>query len=262
MFKKKMLEEMSWTAIDGFRKKQGTILIPTGSTEQEGPHLPLAVDSIVAQEVARRVAEGIKDVVVGPLFNVTYSDWHMGFPGTLTLSLPTLIQVMKEICESLTQHGFKKIFFVNSHAGNDPAIGAVGNEMALKSQARVGMISLWNLASEIAKDLPGFKENKFLHAGEVMTSVVMAIRPDLVDMNKAKKEYLKPKIDSFTQVLSSKVAFKGRLASVYHGSNEVTQSGVMGDPTGSTKEKGEMILEHMVTYINELVEEFKKMPVS
>ena len=106
------------------------------------------------------------------------------------------------------------------------------------------------------------KEDKFLHAGEIMTSVVMAMRPDLVNMNKAKKEYVKPKIDSFTQVLSSKVKFKERVVSVYHRSNEVTQSGVMGDPFPATKEKGEIIINHMVNYIREFVEEFKKIPVS
>jgi len=261
MFKKKMLDEMSWTEVEELRKNVDTVLVPTGSVEVEGPHLPLAVDSIVALEVARRVAEGVEDVVVAPIVNVTYSDWHMGFPGTLTLSLTTLMQVLREICGSLTEHGFKKIFFVNSHVGNDPAIWAIGNEMARKSQARVGMISLWPLSTEVAQDIPELKENKFLHAGEIMTSVVMAIRPDLVDMKKAKKEYLKPRIDSFTQVLSSKVKFKGRVVPVYHRSNEVTQSGVMGDPSAATKEKGGIILNHMVSYITEFVQEFKKMPV-
>jgi creatinine amidohydrolase len=113
----------------------------------------------------------------------------------------------------------------------------------------------------VAQDIPELKENKFLHAGEIMTSVVMAIRPDLVDMKKAKKEYLKPRIDSFTQVLSSRVKFKGRVVPVYHRSDEVTQSGVMGDPSAATKEKGEIILNHMVSYITEFVQEFKKMPV-
>jgi len=262
VFKKKMLEEMSWTELDELRKQVDTVLIPTGSVEMEGPHLPLAVDSIVAQEVARRVAEEVEDVVVGPLVNVTYSDWHMGFPGTLTLSIPTLTRVLREICESLIEHGFKRIFFVNSHIGNDSPIWAVGNDMARKSLARVGMISLWPLSNDVAKDVPELKEKKFLHAGEIMTSVIMAIRPDLVDMSKAKKEYLRPKIDSVSQVLSSKVEFKGRMVSVYHRSDEVTESGVMGDPFAASKEKGEKIIKLWVDYIRAFVEEFKKLPVS
>ncbi|MBA7711063.1 hypothetical protein ES703_120015 [subsurface metagenome] len=148
MFKKKMLDEMSWTEVDELRKNVDTVLIPTGSVEVEGPHLPLAVDSIVALEVARRVAEGVEDVVVAPVVKITYSDWHMGFPGTLTLSLTTLIQVLREICGCLMEHGFKRIFFVNSHVGNDAAIWAIGNEMARKSQARLGMISLWSLSTK------------------------------------------------------------------------------------------------------------------
>ena len=69
MFKKKMLDEMSWTEVEELRKRVDTVLIPTGSVEVEGPHLPLAVDSIVALEVARRVAEGVEDVVVAPPIN-------------------------------------------------------------------------------------------------------------------------------------------------------------------------------------------------
>jgi creatinine amidohydrolase len=259
--KKVMLEEMSWTEIDELSNNVDTVLVPAGSVEMEGPHLPLAVDSIVALEVAKRVAQSAESMVVAPVVNVTYSDWHMKFPGTLTLSLPTLIQVLKEVCESLITHGFRRIFFVNSHVGNDPAIWTIGNEMATKAQARVGAISLWPLATEVAKEVPELSEKKFLHAGEIMTSVTMAIRPDLVDMSKARKEYLKPKVDSFKQALSSKVEFKGRIVSVFHTSDEVTQSGVMGDPTAATAEKGEKIIGLWVEYIGEFLKEFRKIPI-
>jgi creatinine amidohydrolase len=261
MSKKKMLEEMTWQEIDELRKKDTTIVLPAGSVEVEGPHMPLAVDSIVALEIARRVAERVQEAVVGPLFNVTFSDWHMGFPGTLTLSMPTLMQVVKEVCDSFAKHGFKRIFFVNSHVGNEPAIWTVGNEMALTSQARIGMISIWPLTTDFAKEIPEFKENKFMHAGEIMTSIVLAIRPDLVNMKRAIKEYTKARIETFDQVLSSKVKFKDRVVTVYHRSDEVTESGVMGDPTEATKEKGEKILGRMVDYISDFVEEFNKMPV-
>jgi len=134
--------------------------------------------------------------------------------------------------------------------------------MARKSKARVGMISIWSLSTEVAKDIPELREKQFLHAGEIMTSVVMAIRPDLVDMKRAKKEHLKPRIDSFTQVLSSKVKFKDRIVGVYHRSDEITQSGVIGDPLAATREKGEIIISHMVDYIRAFLQEFKKMPIS
>jgi len=261
MHRKKLLEEMSWTEVQEMMKTENTVLIPTGSVEVEGPHLPLAVDSIVAMEIARRVADRVEDTVVAPLVNVTYSDWHMGFPGTMTLSMPTHMQVLKEICQSLIHHGFKRFFFVNSHVGNDSAIWTVGNEIAKTSSARAGMVSIWALCTEMGKKIPELKENTFLHAGEIMTSVVMAIRPDLVNMDQAVVEYLKPEIDSFKQVLSSKLKYKDHIFSAYYMSNEVTESGVMGDPTAASKEKGEIVIKHLVDYIGEVVEEFKKLPV-
>ena len=173
-----------------------------------------------------------------------------------------MLQACKHPCIFLLTHPIQWfVFFVNSHVGNEPAIWTAGNEMALKSQARLGMISIWPLTTDVAKEIPEFKENKFMHAGEIMTSIVLAIRPDLVDMKRAAKEYAKARIDSFAQVLSSKVKFKDRLVTVYHRSDEVTESGVMGDPTAATKEKGEKILSHMVDYISEFVREFNKMPI-
>ena len=172
-----MLEEMSWTEARSALKTLNTVIIPAGSVEVEGPHLPLGVDSFVALDVARKVADRVEDTLVTPLVNVTYSDWHMGFPGTMSLSLPTMMTVLKEMCESLIHHGVKKFFFINSHMGNDPPIWSLGNEMIKTSRARVGMVSIWAICNELGKTLPEFKENTFQHAGEIMTSVMLAIRP-------------------------------------------------------------------------------------
>lgn len=262
MFKKKLMEEMSWREIQKALETNDTALVPAGSVEMEGPHLPLAVDSIVALEVARRVAEVTEGTLVAPLINVTYSDWHMGFPGTLTLSMSTLMQVVKEICQSLCQQGFKRIFFINSHVGNEPSIWNTANELTVAGRARVGMVSLWPLSTEIGKELADLKEKQFLHAGEIMTSVVMAIRPDLVDMDQAVAEYLKPKTEGYEAVLSSKARLKGKLFSIYHTSDELTQSGVMGDPLAASAEKGEVILRKMVEFISAAVAEFRRVPLS
>ena len=260
MPEKRVLEEMSWTEFDQIRKEVDTVLIPAGSVEVEGPHLPLGVDSIVALEVAKRVASGEK-FLVAPLVSVTYSEWHMGFPGTLSLSLSTLTQVLREICEDLVEHGLCRIMFINSHVGNDPAIMEIGNELIRSSSARVGMVNLWAMANQMGKDIPELEEKNFLHAGEIMTSVMLALRPDLVNMSQAKKEYLKSRVDSFTQKGSSQVTFKGISAYSYHLSDEVTKSGVMGNPLAATKEKGEKIISLWVGFIREYIREFRKLPL-
>ena len=256
----KLMEEMTWVEFDAARKKIDTILIPTGSVEVEGPHLPLNVDSIVALGVARRVAEKA-DFLVAPLLNIGYSEWHMGFPGTLSYGVPTVSQMLRELTASLIGYGFKRLIFINSHVGNDWSITEVANEITRKRIARVAMINLWALGNEMAKNIPELVEKKFLHAGEIMTSVVMALRPDLVDMKKAKKEYLKGRLESFTQRGSWNTVFKGLPVNVYHSSEELTESGVMGDPMAATPAKGEKILSAWTDYIVEFIKEFKKLPL-
>lgn len=259
MYEKRMLEELSWTEFDQLRKEIDTVLFPIGSVEVEGPHLPLGVDSIVALEVAKRVASGRK-LLIAPLVTVTYSEWHMGFPGTLSIRLSTLTQVLRETCEDLVEHGFRRIMFINSHVGNDPAIMEIAHELLRCSAARVGMVNLWAIANQMGKDVPELKEKTFLHAGEIMTSVMLALRPELVDMNKAQKEFVKARIDSFVQKGSPQVAFRGISAYAYHLSDEVTQSGVMGDPLAATKEKGEKVVSLWVEFIRDYIEEFRKLP--
>jgi len=258
---KKLLEEMSWTEFSEVRKHVDTVLIPMGSVEVEGPHLPLNVDSIVAMEVARRVSDVIDETIVAPVMNVTYSDWHTGFPGTLTYSLKTLLTMVEEICTSLIKNGFKRLFFVNSHVGNDPTIWAAANKLSVDGLARVGMVSIWSLSTEVGKEIEALEEKTFLHAGEIMTSVVMAIRPDLVDMKAATTEYLKPLTDGYQAVLSRKSRVNGKLISFYHTSNELTQSGVMGNPSAASPEKGELILGKLVEQTSETVKEFGKLPI-
>ncbi len=255
------MEEMTWTELREALSQADTALIPAGSVEVEGPHLPLAVDSIVALEVARRVAEATPGTIVAPLFNVTYSYWHGAFAGTLSLTMPTLMEVMQQTCRDLCRHGFKRLFFINSHIGNDASIWNTANDLTAEGLARVGMVSIWPLASEMGQQMSELKENTFMHAGEIMTSVVMAIRPDLVDMSQAVTEYLKPKTDGYKALLSSKAKVGGRVIAIYHTSEELTQSGVMGDPSLASAEKGEKIIGNMVEYISQAVSEFRRVPL-
>jgi len=258
---KKLLEEMSWTEFRDAKEKIDTVLIPVGSVEVEGPHLPLNVDSIVAMEVARRASDIVDESIVAPLMNVTYSDWHMAFPGTLTYNLETHLSMVEQVCRSLIHHGFKRIFFVNSHIGNDSAIWSVANKLSIEGLARVGTISLWPLSTEIGKDMEALEEKQFMHAGEIMTSIVMAIRPDLVNMKAAVTEYLKPLTDGYQSILSSKSKVNGKMVSFYHTSNELTQSGVMGNPMPATPEKGEAIISKMVEHVSGAIRVFRNLPV-
>ena len=100
------------------------VLIPIGTTEQHGPHMPLDTDCFIARSLCARAAEAGEaegvELLVAPTLNVTLSWYHMQFPGSMRLSTPTFFQVFREVCDSLAHHGFENLVAVNGHGGNSP----------------------------------------------------------------------------------------------------------------------------------------------
>lgn len=188
MPKTRCIEEMSWSDFEMTSRSTDTVLIPLGSVEQEGLHLPLGVDSIVALEVAKRVAE-CPDVLVAPLINIGYSDWHSEFHGTLNLRMETLTGLLREVCSSLTDNGMRRFLFVNPHVGNEASIFSMATELRKKNLGIGAMINLWKLASEMGKDIPSLHEKSIKHAGEIMTSVNAGTSPRACRYVQSKKRH-------------------------------------------------------------------------
>ena len=255
MLEKKQLQELSWAEFEELQKEIDTILIPIGSVEQEGPHLPLGVDTIVALDIANMVAEKARVIVAPPIW-VGYSDWHSSFPGNLSLRLETLIQMLRELCQGFIEYGFKRLVFMNPHAGNETPISVVATELRKEHGAKVAMINLWALANEMAQGIEKLNEKAFRHGGEIMTSVMLALHPEMVDMNKAQAEQPESGTKNLIQKTSTRVQFKNCHVSIYRLSKEVTKSGVMGNPMGASKEKGEEIISRWVNYVTDFLKEF------
>lgn len=162
-------------------------LLPVAAVEQHGPHLPIITDALltehIAAEAARRANESGARVLVAPLLPYGLSAHHRPFPGVLSLRLPTMLQILADVGESLILSGFRKLFILNGHGGNSDAIGAAASELAAAHPAAVMAASYWTIAKEaLAQDeetqqlpwIPG-------HAGAFETACVLALRPDLVD---------------------------------------------------------------------------------
>lgn len=133
-----------------------------------------------------------------------------GFSRHVSLSLSTLTQMLREICGDLAEQGLNRIVFINPHVGNETPITEVAIELRKKSLARVAMFHLWSIVNEMAKEMEGLVEKKFAHGGEMMTSVMLALRPDLVHMERAVKEFERPSMKRTKQEGSFKVLFKNR----------------------------------------------------
>lgn len=160
------------------------VILPIGATEQHGPHLPTGTDWFTVEhisiEAARRASAQIP-VIVAPSLPFGSSDHHLIYGGTLSLSSQTYYLVLKELLMSLARDGFTRAFLVNGHGGNHELMQLAGRDVALNSELRCGGGSYWNIAWDalIAENchkqckLPG-------HAGIFETSMMMALRGDLV----------------------------------------------------------------------------------
>jgi len=163
-----------------------TVVLPTAAIEQHGPHLTISTDTLACTTICQRAAElaGARTpVTVAPPVHFGSSHHHFPYPGVLSLSNSTFIQVVKEICESLAASGFRRIAIINGHGGNDEAIRVAARDVTLNRSVSIAAASYWTIAGpalieeglvEKVGALPG-------HAGAFETSLVLALRPDLVD---------------------------------------------------------------------------------
>jgi creatinine amidohydrolase len=145
-----------------------TAIVPFGSIEQQGSHLPLGADAILADAVGRKVAPRL-DAVLAPTVRVGLAEQHMHGAGTLTLSSATLTDLAVQIGESLARHGFQRIVLVSTHGGNAPALKMAAERL----NHTLDGIAACAPQGDVGPD-PGS------HSGEWLTSVMLAIRPDLV----------------------------------------------------------------------------------
>lgn len=271
------LFEMTNTEAVRLFKQTDMAIISIGSTEQHGRHLPMGTDTLEANDYAKRAAnivekESIKIILATPIpFGV--SGHHMFWPGTLSLQPETLVQVVLDVSESLIAHGVKKIILNVGHTG-PPQDSAIWNA-AYHLQKDYGiLVSIFNRSTLYSIIKPKFlKSEKPLlegHAGEHETSMVLAIRPELVHMEWATKsvfpQEFKGGMQSAQTILTSwpyKEPFKNGVRShavMMAGLKEVYEAGTgaQGDTTLATKETGEKILNSIAQELAKLIRVINK----
>lgn len=253
--KKYLMDEMTWEEFREAVEENPVAVIPIGSIEQHGPHLPLGTDSLIdfylakkaVERVSRRRAHGQRILLV-PQSCIGLSLEHLDFPGTLSFkNSQSLIDYMNHVCENLVSHGIRKIVIWNGHGGNTPSLMAVVREVRKKTGAFVCLADWFGLTKDLANDI--METRVRVHADEVETSVMLYLYPRLVQMRKAKRELPK-------RFLSSK-SFRSLNESPYASwlTKDVSVSGTIGDPTKASKEKGRKITETAIERFCCLLEE-------
>ncbi|MDA0659920.1 MAG: creatininase family protein [Planctomycetota bacterium] len=171
-----------------------TLLVwPVGAIEQHGPHLPVGTDTFTVEHVTLRAAEQAAcaiPVTVAPTLSFGSSQHHLPFGGTMSLESETYYRVMTNLCESLIISGYRQIFLVNGHGGNHELLQLVARDLALKHQASLAAASYWTVAWDALVKLEAHVACRFPgHAGAFESSVMLALRPDLVREPRPSREY-------------------------------------------------------------------------
>jgi creatinine amidohydrolase len=255
-----------------FQERSDLILVPIGSLEQHGAHLPLGTDTITALEVSRRAAEKAQ-VPYTPPFWAGYSPQHLrdieSGVGTVTLRASTLNEVLYDVARSLIHHGWNKLVFVNGHGSNtkvlDPLLRRIKYEtgafVALYkpyAERYIGMLE--GLLENPPEETPGW------HASELETSQVMAHNPALVHMERAAQDRAQVPgwlPDSFIKKDGAPdVEFDGYQYFVFPMDHEeFSRTGVIGNPMTATAEKGEEALERFADHLVKAIDEFRPLEV-
>jgi len=246
-----LLGELTWLEARTRFKQVDVALLPVGSIEQHGPHLPLDCDSFDAEYLAIKVAENCMDPkpLVFPLMPYGVSYHHEDFSGTISISPETLSKLVYDIGMSAARHGVTKLVIINGHGGNSPALHFAAQ--MINRDAHI--FTCVDTGETSDPDVYSMAETpNDVHAGEIETSTSLATRPDLVRLKAAKK--FVPKFSSRYLNFTSK-----RRVEWYAHTSKISQTGVLGDPTKGNAEKGERIWDIMIKRLVEFVEDLKKL---
>ena len=246
----KLLEDMTWKEVDDLLAVTDTVIVPVGSTEQHGPHLPLAADTIqvvemVRQTVACLAEEGIT-VLGGPVIPFGVAPYHMPFPGTISLRSDTLKVLIKDVCFSLYQHGFRRFVLLMGHGGNIATMQVAAQELVgdLPDSQVVFLNWLPALESKYSGILQAGRPQG--HAGEGETARTMVTHPKLVHVDWAHVFYSQ----EAQEVESDDHPEKGGgILNTVRNWRDVTPYGNVGDPSVATAETGQKAYDIIVSWI-------------
>jgi creatinine amidohydrolase len=243
-------EEMTWVELEAYLQKVDTVILPCGAIEQHGPHLPVDIDYYDAKYLSYKVAEGCSDpkplVLPAIPFGVSYH--HEEFKGTLSVTNNALSAFVYDLGMSLAKNGVKKIIIINGHGDNAPTLHFAAQ--MINRDAKIFVCVDTGETSDI--DISALTQaSNDIHAGDIETSTTLAIRPEKVQMDKA--------VDATLAFGSDFLNFDNeRSVNWYVRTNKISETGVMGDATKATAEKGRLMWAIMIQNLIRLVDSIKE----
>ncbi len=238
-------------------------VLPVAATEQHGPHLPLNVDATLADGIIAaslaHLPESL-DVLFLPTQAVGKSNEHLRFPGTLTLSAETLIRLWTEIGESVARAGVRKLVLFNAHGGQVSVMDIVARDLRTRCDLLVYAVNWYDLP--LGDDVNGLfppEEHRFgIHAGEIETSMMLALQPEQVDMRQTRDF----RSTSQDRAQAFEILGNGRSAKLGWQMQDYHPQGAAGNAARATAAKGQAVVQAAGHQLARLLQEVDRLPLS
>lgn len=246
--------DLTWPEMKAAIAAQKVVILPVGTVEDHGPHLPLDTDNFlvtaVCEEAARRAPD---DALVMPTVQYGFNAHHIDFPGTIAIDLDHMIDYCLDITKSVAYHGFKRILVVSGHGSNTAICDLVARKTVIETGALAASCMYKVFGHAVEAEVI---ETPASHACEWETSLYLSVDPERVQMDKAVREF---------HPIKSEFMYRGMRTpapvSLMEYWSTFTESGVVGDPTLATAEKGNKVFEAIVNGMVRMLKEFRQRPV-
>jgi len=257
----KLWQEMTTADFSAADSEQWVAVLPVAAIEQHGPHLPVGVDAFINQGIVARALELLPDDLPAtflPAMPVGKSNEHIAFPGTLTLSAPTLIQLWTEIAESVARAGLRKLVLFNSHGGQPQVMDIVARDLRTRIKMFVVTANYWGLGRP-AGLFPELEQRHGIHGGSGETSAMLHLRPDLV-RHEERKNFVPASIEmeqryKYLRPEGAGIGFGWQ-------TQDLNPEGACGDASDADAERGRKIVEEAASRFIELLREVSVYPLS
>lgn len=230
------------------------LVVPVGSVEQHGEHLPVMTDTLLADSVATTAAKRIADdapVLVAPPLRPGYSPHHCSFGGTLTAGFDTLLDLVRDTADSGLTNGFDALVLVNGHGGNGPLIDAAVSEIGREHPAvEVLGLTYFELVADLVEEIRDSEMGGMAHGGEFETSLMLHLHPGLVDTESMPATYWEEQYD-----LAGDDLVSGGPLSVYRPFEDYSDSGAIGDPDVADEATGKRLFKGSTEALADLLME-------
>lgn len=237
------LDRLTWAEVNAeIKNGRDTVVVPFGSTEQHGRHMPLGTDTMLGDEIGWGLAERL-GAFLAPTVRLGCSEHHLAFSGTISLGEKTFGSIVTDVVASLSVHGFRRIVLLPTHGGNFKPLAAAVAKIEPAEGVRIlaftdlrGFVSA---ASESSKAFSVDAPKSGAHSGEWETSLMLALRPEQVKMDRAAEGF----VGELSEIM----------ANVFDGIQKLDQNGVLGDPRPATAEAGKQYLADIIEFLHRWV---------